>query len=43
MKSKFTSTCPACNSEIRQGKEIAKNNDGRWVHKHCCDELAELP
>lgn len=43
MKSKFASTCPSCSSEIRQGKEIVKNNDGKWVHKHCSDEISGLP
>jgi len=43
MKSKFESTCVSCKGTIEQGKEIAKNNAGEWVHKHCAEDSEELP
>lgn len=43
MKAKFKTTCISCNGEINPGKEIAKNDSGNWVHKHCLTESAELP
>lgn len=43
MKARFSSTCPACGDSIKQGKEISKDKDGKWVHKHCVDEETELP
>ncbi len=42
MKAKFTTSCISCGTEIKPGKEIAKNNEGNWVHKHCTED-AELP
>ncbi len=43
MKAKFASKCPSCGDLIKQGKEIGKGTDGRWVHKHCLDEDSDLP
>src|SRR3989304_9748358 len=43
MKAKFKTTCISCNGEINPGKEIAKDNSGKWVHKHCLTEAVELP
>jgi len=43
MKARFAGTCPACNDAIRVGKEIAKNSEGKWVHKSCSDVEDELP
>ncbi len=43
MKAKFKTICSSCNGEITPGKEIAKDNSGKWVHKHCLTEYAELP
>ena len=43
MKARFTSKCPACDEMIRVGREIAKDSQDRWVHKHCSDEVEELP
>ncbi len=42
MKAKFTTSCISCGAEIKPGKEISKNNEGNWVHKHCTED-AELP
>jgi len=43
MKAKFATSCVSCGDAIKPGKEIAKNNDGRWVHRHCTDETLDLP
>ena len=43
MKAKFSSSCVSCGDEIRRGKEIAKDDSGRWVHKHCTAEANDLP
>lgn len=43
MKAKFKTICITCDAEITPGKEIAKDNSGKWVHKHCLTESAELP
>jgi len=42
MKAKFTTSCISCGAEIKPGKEISKNNEGNWIHKHCTED-AELP
>ncbi len=42
MKAKFTTPCISCGAEINPGKEIAKNNEGNWVHKYCIEDT-ELP
>jgi hypothetical protein len=31
-----------CGEKISPGKEISKNEDGKWVHKHCAPESIEL-
>jgi len=41
MKAKFATSCVSCGDKISPGKEIAKNESGSWVHKHCAPE-AEL-
>lgn len=41
MKAKFATSCISCGDKIAPGKEIAKNESGKWVHKHCAPE-AEL-
>ena len=28
---------------IKVGKEIAKNSEDAWVHKHCIDDSDEFP
>ena len=38
MKAKFATSCIACGDKISPGKEIAKNDEGKWVHKHCAPE-----
>ena len=43
MKAKFASTCSSCGGKIELGKEILKNNDEKWVHKHCLEDSEELP
>ena len=43
MKAKFASACKACGEAIKVGKEISKDDTGRWVHKHCTDETLDLP
>ena len=43
MKAKFKTTCISCKGEISPGKEIARNDSGSWVHKHCLTESVDLP
>lgn len=43
MKAKFTTSCISCGEKIIAGKEIAKNDDEKWVHKHCAGESSEFP
>ena len=43
MKAKFKTICDSCNGQISPGKEILKDNSGKWVHKHCLTETVELP
>ncbi len=43
MKARYNGKCKECGDDIRKGKEIAKNADDVWVHKHCVEELVDLP
>lgn len=43
MKARFATKCSACGDTIKVGKEIAKNSEEVWVHKHCVDNADELP
>ena len=43
MKAKFSNKCNVCDAFIQKGKEIMKNEDGDWVHKHCVNEILEMP
>jgi hypothetical protein len=43
MKAKFNSSCISCGEQIKSGKEIAKDQAGRWVHKYCAAETIDLP
>jgi hypothetical protein len=43
MKAKFASSCYSCGAPIKQGKEIAKDQSGKWVHQHCVEESLDLP
>ena len=43
MKVRFDGKCKECGDDIRKGKEIARNADDVWVHKHCVEELVDLP
>ncbi len=43
MKAKFATSCISCGVKIQPGKEIVKNNDENWVHKHCAEDSEGLP
>ncbi|MDH3192423.1 MAG: hypothetical protein OEM18_07045 [Nitrosopumilus sp.] len=43
MKAKFATLCNSCGDKIHPGKEISKNKDEKWVHKHCMDNVEGLP
>jgi len=43
MKAKFATNCVSCGDKIQPGKEILKNSDEKWVHKHCVDDSDGLP
>ena len=43
MKARYAGKCHSCGDDIKIGKEIAKNSDDIWVHKHCVEELVDLP
>lgn len=40
MKAKFTTSCISCGEIIKPGKEIAQNNQGKWVHKYCTEDVS---
>ena len=43
MKAKFATVCISCGDKIQPGKEISKNQDEKWVHKHCAEDSEGLP
>jgi len=43
VKAKFNTSCASCGDQIKPGKEIAKDQTGKWVHKYCVTETNELP
>ena len=43
MKAKFATSCVSCGDKIQPGKEISKNKDDKWVHKHCAEDSEGLP
>lgn len=43
VRAKFNTRCPACGEAIKAGKEISRDSQDRWVHKHCNDMEEELP
>ena len=43
VKAKFRTSCASCGDQIKPGKEIAKDETGKWVHKYCMAEITELP
>jgi len=43
MKARFSTKCSVCDALIEKGKEIVKNEDENWVHKHCANEILEIP
>jgi len=43
MKAKFNTSCTSCGDQIKAGKEIARDQTGKWVHKYCAVENSDLP
>ena len=43
MKARFDVKCKECGDDILKGIEIARIADDVWVHKHCDEELVDLP
>jgi len=43
MKAKFNTSCTSCGDQIKAGKEIARDQTGKWVHKYCATETIDLP
>lgn len=43
VKAKFNTSCTSCGDQIKAGKEIARDQTGKWVHKHCTTETIDLP
>lgn len=43
MKARFATVCISCGDQIEKGKEIGKDPTGKWVHRHCIDDLEGLP
>jgi hypothetical protein len=43
MKAKFNTSCSSCGDKIKIGKEIAKDQNGKWVHKYCITVDSDLP
>ena len=43
MKARYAGKCSSCGDDIKIGKEISKNSDDIWVHKHSADEVMHLP
>lgn len=43
VKAKFNTSCTSCGDQIKAGKEIARDQAGKWVHKHCTTETIDLP
>lgn len=43
MKAKFGTSCIFCGDNIQSRKEISKNQDDEWVHKHCAEDSEGLP
>ncbi len=43
MKARFLTVCTSCGGKIQPGKEISKNGDELWVHKHCAEDAEGLP
>ena len=43
MKAKFSTKCSVCDAFIQKGKEIVKNENEDWVHRHCANETIEIP
>jgi len=42
-ESKICYTLHLCGDKIQPGKEITKNQDEEWVHKHCVEDSEGLP
>ncbi len=43
MKAKIATSSVSFCDKIQPGKEITKNHDEKWVHKHCAEDSEELP
>ncbi len=43
MKAKFPTSCTSYGDKIQPGKEISKNKDEDWVHKHRVEDSEGLP
>lgn len=43
MKVKFDTSCISCGDKIQPGKEISKNQDDQWAHKHRAEDFEGLP
>ena len=43
MKARFGLKCISCGELIKAGKEISKDSQERWVHKHCAEDTLDLP
>ena len=43
MKARYAGKWRSCGDDIRIGKEITKNSDDIWVHKHCAEEVVDVP
>jgi len=43
MKARFSTKCNVCDALIQKGKEIVKIENGNWIHKHCVNEILEIP
>lgn len=43
MEAKFATSCNSSGDKIQPGKEIAKNKDEKWVHKHCAEDSECFP
>ena len=43
VKARFNTSCTSCGDQIKAGKEIARDQTGKWVHKYCATETTNLP
>jgi len=43
VKAKFGTSCIPCGDKIQPGKEISKNPNDPWIHKHRTEDSEGLP